>query len=116
MFKAITCTDDFIRQNIHIGEIVIYNGKHYSFEGISGYKCSLKNPLNMLREIPIENINAGDPYIGKRFMYNSYEVEVLQQNKNGTYSIQAYDKKGKKYGGKFAILKQDTIKLKSILQ
>jgi hypothetical protein len=112
--KTIRCTDDFIRLDIHVGETVKYNGKYYTFSGISGYECDLKNPLNMLREIPFKNIVADNPYIGNRFIYNGYEVEVLQQNKNGTYSIQAYDKKGKKYGGRFSILARDTVNLKPI--
>ena len=112
--KTIRCTDDFIRLDIHVGEAVKYNGKYYTFSGISGHECDLKNPLYMLREIPSENLTAKNQYIGNRFLYNGYEVEVLQENKNGTYSIQAYDKKGKKHGGKFSILRQDTEKLKQI--
>ena len=113
--QTINCTDDFIKKNIHVGETVIYNHKYYTFEGISGYETDLKNITSMLREIPIECIkNSTDKYIGKKFIYNGYEVEVLQQNKNGSYSLQAYDKKGKKYGGRFAMLKQDMNNLKVI--
>lgn len=113
-FKIVNCADDFIKKNIHVGDTVIYNNKHYTFNGLSAYNCDLKNIENMLSEIPKNNIDVQNKYIGKRFMYNNYLVEVLQQNKNGTYSLQAYDQKGKKHGGKFAILKQDTLKLKPV--
>lgn len=111
--KTIHCTDDFIKLNIHVGETVKYNGKYYTFDGISGYEADNRNPLNLLREIPQESVFTGDPYIGKRFDFRGYEVEILQQNKNGSYSAQAY-KKGKKYSGRFPIMKPELSILKPL--
>jgi hypothetical protein len=113
-YKTINQTDDFISKKVHVGETIIYKGKHYTFSGLSAYECDLKNILSMIREIPEECFNVPDQYVGKKFIYKGYIVEVLQKNKNGTYSIQSYNKKGKKEGGKFSILKQDTENLISL--
>jgi len=109
--KTVNKVDDFLSKKIHIGETVLYNNTHFIFKGLSAYECDLKDIRNMLLEIPKESLNVADQFIGKQFSYNGYTVEVLQKNKNGTYSLQAYNKKGKKEGGKFSILKQDTDNL-----
>ena len=112
--QEITCTDDFIKYGVHVNDTVKYKGKYYTFDGLSPYESALHNPLNMLREIPIDCINAGDPYIGKRFDFRGYIVEIIQQNKNGSYSAQGYNKKGKKQGGRLAIMRPELAILKPL--
>lgn len=111
--KEITCFEDLHVKHVAANEIVKYKGEYYTFRGFSAYTCD--NTLYTL----LDKISAGekgnfDPYIGKKFLHQGrYIIEVLKQNKNGTYQCQGYNEKGKKTS-KAALLKQDLERAKVI--
>jgi hypothetical protein len=102
--KTITCTDDIIKYHVNAGEEIIYNGKHYIFNGF-------QERGDIFTEI--KGAQKQDQYIGNQFLYHDHVIEILQKNKNGTYSAQEIYKNGKR-GGKFSLLPQDMKALKSI--
>ena len=104
--KTITSYSELQSKGVRAGETVIFNNGLYTFNGFSGYTCD--NTLNnLLRKNP-ENTGGKNILIDSKYGYTENEGYLIidKQNKNGSYHVTPYTKKGKKGSG-FSIISQE---------
>lgn len=95
-----TAIDSIYRHNLIAGENILINNDLYEFKGISGYDVD-NTYENMFRKIKtLSTEEMYDQFVGKKYLPTSptsdYEyVEVIKQNKNGTYNVKPFKKNGK---------------------